>query len=78
MEALFHHVAHPSNLKDLDLVEVLDWTQETLNRVDRDAFFDLFQEDNAIQYFYEPFLEAFDPELRRQLGVWYTPRSVVQ
>jgi N-6 DNA Methylase len=32
----------------------------------------------AVQYFYEPFLEAFDPELRRQLGVWYTPPEVVE
>ena len=29
-------------------------------------------------YFYEPFLEAFDPELRKQLGVWYTPPEVVR
>ena len=29
-------------------------------------------------YFYEPFLEAFDPELRKQLGVWYTPVEVVR
>ena len=29
-------------------------------------------------YFYEPFLEAFDPELRKQLGVWYTPTEVVR
>ena len=32
----------------------------------------------AVQYFYEPFLEAFDPELRKQLGVWYTPPEIVQ
>ncbi|MDP2948353.1 MAG: type ISP restriction/modification enzyme, partial [Chloroflexota bacterium] len=32
----------------------------------------------AVQYFYEPFLEAFDPELRKELGVWYTPPEVVQ
>lgn len=31
-----------------------------------------------MQYFYEPFLEAFDPELRKDLGVWYTPLEVVQ
>ena len=31
-----------------------------------------------VLYFYEPFLEAFDPELRKQLGVWYTPASVVR
>ena len=29
-------------------------------------------------YFYEPFLEAFDPALRKQLGVWYTPKEVVR
>ena len=29
-------------------------------------------------YFYEPFLEAFDPELRKELGVWYTPPEVVR
>ena len=29
-------------------------------------------------YFYEPFLEEFDPELRKQLGVWYTPTEVVR
>jgi hypothetical protein len=28
---------------------------------------------SAITYFYEPFLEAFDPQLREDLGVWYTP-----
>ena len=33
---------------------------------------------DAVQYFYEPFLAAFDPELRRQLGVWYTPREIVR
>src|SRR5208282_5484473 len=30
------------------------------------------------QYFYEPFLEAYDPELRKALGVWYTPREIVK
>ena len=29
-------------------------------------------------YFYEPFLEAFDPALRRQLDVWYGPTEVVR
>jgi len=33
---------------------------------------------HAVQYFYEPFLEAFDPELRKDLGVWYTPTEVVR
>ena len=33
---------------------------------------------SAIVYFYEPFLETFDPALRKQLGVWYTPPEVVR
>lgn len=55
-----------------------DLTGEVLNRVDTAAFFLRFEEDTAVQYFYEPFLEAFDPELRKQLGVWYTPREIVR
>src|SRR5262249_25590621 len=41
-------------------------------------FFAKFQDAEAVQYFYEPFLEAFDPELRKQLGVWYTPPEIVR
>jgi hypothetical protein len=78
LRALFHQVADPDRLHRLGLVEVLDWTAEALNRVDRAAFFTRFREEHAVQYFYEPFLEAFDPELRRQLGVWYTPPEVVR
>jgi Type ISP C-terminal specificity domain/N-6 DNA Methylase len=33
---------------------------------------------SAITYFYEPFLEAFDPDLRKELGVWYTPPEIVR
>ena len=68
----------PGASKPLGLVEVLDWTADALDRVDRDAFFDRFSEGEAVPYFYEPFLEAFDPALRKQLGVWYTPAEVVR
>lgn len=78
IKALFEQVATPTKLGPLGLVEVLDWTAAALNRVDRPAFFEGFVESHAVQYFYEPFLEAFDPELRKQLGVWYTPPEVVQ
>ena len=57
---------------------MLDWTSAALDRVDRELFFERFDEGEAVQYFYEPFLEAFDPALRRQLGVWYTPSEVVR
>ena len=36
-----------------------------------------FDAGEAVQFFYEPFLEAFDPELRKQFGVWYTPSEIV-
>ena len=73
IRALFEQVATPTSLGPLGLVEVLDWTTEALNRVDRPAFFASFEEGRAVQYFYEPFLEEFDPALRKDLGVWYTP-----
>ncbi|XGV88674.1 MAG: type ISP restriction/modification enzyme [Limnothrix sp. BL-A-16] len=78
VKALFEKVATPTNLGRLDLVEVLDWAGEVLNRVDRAAFFTQFDEGQAVQYFYEPFLKAFDPKLRKDLGVWYTPPEIVQ
>ncbi len=78
IKALFEQVATPTRLGPLGLVEVLDWTAAALNRVDRLEFFKQFAETHAVQYFYEPFLEAFDPELRKELGVWYTPPEIVQ
>ncbi len=78
LEALFRQVASREQLQWLDLVEVLDWTAAALDRVDREAFFARFNEGEAVPYFYEPFLEAFDPALRKQLGVWYTPGEVVR
>ena len=78
LRALFWQLSDPGRLHPLGLVEVLDWTAAALDRVDRDAFFARFNEGEAVPYFYEPFLEAFDPVLRRQLGVWYTPAEVVR
>jgi hypothetical protein len=78
IKALFDQIATPTQLRDLDIVEVLDWTTEVLNRVDRKAFFENFEEGHAVQYFYEPFLQAFDPDLRKELGVWYTPIEIVK
>jgi hypothetical protein len=78
ISALFEQVATPTKLGELGLVEVLDWTAASLNRVKRGEFFTRFEEEHAVQYFYEPFLEAFDPALRKDLGVWYTPTEIVQ
>ena len=78
LRALFQQLSDPGRLQPLGLVEGLDWTAAALDRVDRAAFFARFNEGEAVPYFYEPFLEAFDPDLRKQLGVWYTPTEVVR
>ena len=78
IRTLFEQLATPTKLQALGLEEVLDWTQTALNRVDRNAFFSNFEEHHAVQYFYEPFLAAYDPVLRRRLGVWFTPPEIVR
>lgn len=78
LRKLFHEVADPGQLEAVRLSEVLEWSANALNRVQSSEFFSKFEEEHAVQYFYEPFLEAFDPELRKDLGVWYTPREIVQ
>ena len=78
LRALFQQLSDPGRLQPLGLVEVLDWAAAGLNRVNRADFFARFREGEAVPYFYEPFLQAFDPELRKQLGVWYTPAEVVR
>jgi hypothetical protein len=78
IRTLYDQLATPQRLGNLGLVEVLDWTAGVLNRVRRKEFFAKFAEEHAVQYFYEPFLAAFDPALRKELGVWYTPPEIVK
>ncbi len=90
---LYYEFQHPRRIQELGLRPHLNLATETLHRVDTDAFFRRFElpsvkrrDDSdsggkataAIIYFYEPFLEAFDPDLRKSLGVWYTPSEVVR
>ena len=89
---LFHELSHPHRIRELGLRPHLDRAAETLQRVDVGRFYQRFQMasltigdqeearsvSNAITYFYEPFLEAFDPSLRKELGVWYTPPEIVE
>ncbi len=77
LRKLFTEVADPGALNSVQLQEILNLAGEALNRV-QPAFFEIFREEEAVAYFYEPFLEAFDPELRKDLGVWYTPKEIVR
>ena len=78
---LYYEFQHPRRIQELGLRPHLDLATETLRRVNTDAFFRRFElpsvkrhEDSgpeataAIIYFYEPFLEAFDPDLRKSPG----------
>ena len=78
IKTLFEQLATPSKLQSLGLEEVLNWTETALNRVERDVFFKNFEQEHAVQYFYEPFLAAFDPVLRKRMGVWFTPPEIVK
>src|SRR5450759_2495551 len=78
LQKLFYDFSNPGALGVLRIDEVLDWAAEALNRVDRASFFSTFEQSHAVQYFYEQFLEAFDPELRKEPGVWYKPPEIVK
>jgi hypothetical protein len=86
LDALLHDIRHPARMRHLGLESHLTRAIKTLNRVDRGLFrsrmtFPQIDGDTttaAITYFYEPFLEAFDPQLREDLGVWYTPPEIVR
>ncbi len=78
LQSLFEQLSSRSKLESLGLTETLKLAGETLNRVATDEFFRRFKQSEAVQYFYEPFLQAFDPDLRKAMGVWYTPPEVVQ
>jgi predicted helicase len=78
VKVLFEEIAKPSRLEALDLMPVMERAAGALNRVNQTAFFKSFDSGEAVQHFYEPFLQAYDPQLRKNLGVWYTPREIVE
>lgn len=78
ISTLFDEAAAPHTVRTLHLTTFLDEAAYALNRVNRIPFFIRFDPEHAIEYFYEPFLEAYDPVLRKELGVWYTPPEIVE
>jgi hypothetical protein len=80
MGVLFSEAAQPHRLGKM-LGSLLDRAASTLARIQGDdltAFLAAFHERSAVAYFYEPFLQAFDPLTRSRLGVWYTPPEIVK
>lgn len=77
LRKLFREISDRRTLDSVQIAEILDLAGNVLTRV-QPALFDVFRLEEAIAYFYEPFLEAFDPQLRKDLGVWYTPKEIVE
>ncbi len=79
IRTLFAEIVNPRRIDDLGIRPLLDSAAAGLNRVEnKSTLFSVMGAFAAIQHFYEPFLAAFDPELRKQLGVWYTPPEIVR
>jgi predicted helicase len=69
-------------LLSLDVVtDLVGWTTENLLTIVNSVEANLLQAEDEdrdpLLYFYEDFLEAYDPQLRRETGVYYTPQPVV-
>ena len=79
MGALFSQITNPGQLGKLNLTAQLDGATAMLNCVEnKEALFGDIGAAGAIQHFYEPFVAEYDPELRKAMGVWYTPPEVVR
>jgi hypothetical protein len=78
VRSLFEQIATPSMLGPLRMAPILDAVADALNRVDRRQFFKAFDTGRTVQHFYEPFLQKFDPVLRKKMGVWFTPPEIVE
>ena len=79
IRTLFSEIVKPRQIGDLGLLSLLQSASDGLNRIaDKRRLFGEMGAFDAIQHFYEPFLAAFDPKLRKELGVWYTPPEVVR
>ncbi|GAA9650964.1 DNA methyltransferase [Helicobacter pylori] len=70
-------------LKKLDGIKEIQWLLNeilsSINHVDMDSIIkDLNDDKDPYLHFYETFLSAYDPKLRKSKGVYYTPDSVVR
>ncbi|MFD2610748.1 type ISP restriction/modification enzyme [Deinococcus taklimakanensis] len=80
LQKLFYTLTGPE-LDDEPYVGVVDELAQTLNAAKMDAILSEFgtsvREQDPIVHFYETFLAQYNPKLREQRGVYYTPTPVV-
>lgn len=79
LRRMFNHIAGP----DLDdrIAWAVDDLAELLDRADMEAILTDFgkrtRQEDPVVHFYETFLAAYDPKMRKARGVYYTPEPVV-
>ena len=78
LQDIFDEITKSGNVRALGIRDHLQRATGVFERVHRDELFSKFDGEAAIEYFYEPFLEAYDSKLREEFGVWYTPRPLIR
>lgn len=73
LSEVLQHMAHPAARAEVKTA--VDVLERVIGAVDGAR---LSRRGDPWVYFYEHFLEAYDPKLRRESGVYYTPAEVVQ
>lgn len=80
IQKLFHLIVGPQ-LNNTPFVHYVNDLTRLLNNVDMHALLADFGRGTGlrdpIMHFYETFLDAYDPELRKKRGVYYTPEAVI-
>lgn len=80
LRKMFSQIAGPE-LEDEPFVWVVDDLADLLNRADIGAILENFgkrtRQQDPVVHFYETFLAAYDPKMRKARGVYYTPEPVV-
>ena len=79
LRKLFRELTDPSYLDEWDnLTEVMEWAAEASIAWSGGCSSPSSTKPKRSSISMSRFLEAFDPELRKELGVWYTPTEIVQ
>ena len=77
LKLFFSHIAVSDN-QHPTLEAVIDKLCALYRIADVEMLLDKDEEKDTIIHFYEEFLKYYDPELRKSLGVFYTPYQVVR
>lgn len=77
LKQFFIHITTSQN-QHPTLIAVIDKLCELYKLCDLVELLDKEESKDTIVHFYEDFLSAYDPALRKSLGVFYTPQPVVR